>query len=105
VIDEGVKLGGYARAGARIVGLAGRSYPLVILGGVLRGAGAELLTAEIAAAVPEGVPVTTGLEPVAGAVLMALDRVGAEVDVGLLRDRLPAAELFETIAARAGPDP
>ena len=105
VIDEGVKLGGYARAGARIVGLAGRPYPLVILGGVLRGAGSELLTAEIAAAVPEGVPATTGPEPVAGALLMALDRAGATVDVGLLRDRLPAAEWFETIAARARPDP
>ncbi len=105
VIDQGAKLGAYARAGARTVGLAGNRYPLVLLGGVLRGAGSELLTAEIAAAVPDGIPVSAGLEPVAGALLMALDCAGVAVDISHLRDRLPAAELFETITARARPDP
>jgi N-acetylglucosamine kinase-like BadF-type ATPase len=96
VIDEGAKLGGYARAGARVVGLAGRLYPLVILGGVLRGAGAELLTAAIVEAVPEGVPVMTRLEPVAGALLIALDTAGAAVDASLFHDRLLAADPYET---------
>jgi len=88
VVGEGAKLGGYARAAARIVGISERPYPLVLLGGVLRAHGSELLTNEIAAAVPDGVSATTPLEPVAGALLMALRRTHAAVDLSLLHDQL-----------------
>src|SRR5581483_6594661 len=63
VLDQGAALGDMARAAARIVGLAGRPYPLVLLGGVLRGEGAELLVGEIRKRVPDGVPVRTRFEP------------------------------------------
>ena len=93
VIEEGARLGAYARAAARIVGLDGIRYPLVLVGGVLRAEGSRLLTAEIEASVPDGDPVRNALEPVAGALLMALHHLGSSADLALLRDELAAASL------------
>jgi N-acetylglucosamine kinase-like BadF-type ATPase len=96
VVAQGAKLGDYARAGARIVGLEGRPYPLVLLGGVLRGAGAELLVGEITARLPDGVRAETAFEPAAGALLLALDAAGGAVDESRLSETFPGPALFTT---------
>ncbi len=94
VVEQGTALGSVASAGARVVGLSGRPHPLVLLGGVFRGEGAELLRAEITLRVPDGVPVETRFEPAAGALLTAFDAVGVAADEDRLRETLPGAELF-----------
>ncbi len=94
VVEQGATLGSVASAGARTVGLTGRPYPLVLLGGVFRGAGAELLRDEITSRLPDGVPAETRFEPAAGALLMAFDAVGVDADEERLHETLPGVELF-----------
>jgi N-acetylglucosamine kinase-like BadF-type ATPase len=88
VIDEGATLGRYAAAAARIVGIVGEPYPLVLLGGVLRDENAGLLAERITSAVPDGIPVTAGVDPVAGALRIAFRRAGSAVDHELLGEKL-----------------
>jgi N-acetylglucosamine kinase-like BadF-type ATPase len=97
VTAQGTELGDVAGAAARIVGLVGSSYPLVLLGGVLRGAGAELLVAEITKRVPGGVPAASPHEPVAGPLLMAFDAAGIPVDERRFRETFPATHVFATV--------
>jgi N-acetylglucosamine kinase-like BadF-type ATPase len=94
VVDQGELLGNVAAAATRIVGLAGRPYPLVLLGGVLRGHGADLLRAEITSRVPDGVPVATRFEPAAGPLLMAFDAIGVAADEDRLHGTFPEARFF-----------
>jgi N-acetylglucosamine kinase-like BadF-type ATPase len=94
VVDQGRQLGETGVAAARIVGLAGSHYPLVLLGGVLRGEGAGLLRTEIASRIPDGVPAETRFEPAAGALLIAFDAAGIEPDEARLHETFPGAELF-----------
>jgi N-acetylglucosamine kinase-like BadF-type ATPase len=94
VSEQGRRLGDVARAGARVVGLEGRPFPLVLLGGVFRGDGAELLRVEIAQRVPDGVPAAMRFEPAAGALLMAFDAVGVVADEERLHETFPSLELF-----------
>jgi N-acetylglucosamine kinase-like BadF-type ATPase len=94
IVDQGRLLGDTGAAAARIVGLAGRPYPLVLLGGVLRGEGAGLLRDEIVARVPEGVPVEARFEPAAGALLAAFDAAGVEPDEERLRETFPGPDFF-----------
>lgn len=94
VVDQGRQLGETGVAAARIVGLAGRPYPLVLLGGVLRSEGAGLLRAEIASRIPEGVPAETRFEPAAGPLLMAFDAAGIGPDEDRLHETFPGTELF-----------
>jgi N-acetylglucosamine kinase-like BadF-type ATPase len=93
VAEQGRRLGEVARAAVRVVGLDG-PFPLVLLGGVFRGAGAELLRAELQARVPDGVPVATRFEPAAGALLTAFDLIGATPDEARLHETFPGVELF-----------
>jgi N-acetylglucosamine kinase-like BadF-type ATPase len=94
VSEQGRRLGQVARAGAQVVGLEGRPFPLVLLGGVFRGDGAELLRVEIASRVPDGVPAATRFEPAAGALLTAFDLVGVEADEARLLETFPGVTLF-----------
>jgi hypothetical protein len=96
VAAQGAELGGVAGAAARIVGLEGSTYPLVLLGGVLRSAGAELLVAEITKRVPGGEPAPSAHEPVAGALLMAFDAAGVAVNEQNFADTFPAIHVFAT---------
>jgi len=94
VLEAGAVLGGVAAAGARIVGLSGSPYPLVLLGGVLRGSGSELLIREITSRLPDGVPVETRFEPAVGALLIAFDAIGVVPDEDRLAETIPGPEIF-----------
>lgn len=92
---HGAKLGDVARVASTRVALPAR-FPLVLLGGVLRGEGAELLVEEVLARVEGAEPVRTTREPAVGALLAALDRAGGRYDVAQLDATLPGVELFGT---------
>jgi len=95
VRDHGSKLGAMARVAVSRVGLEA-PFPLVLLGGVLRGDGSELLMGEIASRLPEADPVRPAREPVAGALLAALDRAGEAYDLELVEATMPGAHLYGT---------
>jgi N-acetylglucosamine kinase-like BadF-type ATPase len=88
VTVAGGRLGDYARVSSVRVGLAGRPFPLVLTGGVLRHP-SPLMREAIVERVPDGVPVTSTAEPIVGAVLMAADEAG----IALGRDDLATAYL------------
>ena len=102
VQGHGTALGDYALAAARRVGLEGTPFPLVLAGGVLRGAIpllAEPMIARIRTTSPDVRPIKSPFEPVIGAVFLALDTLGVSVD-NLLIERLlptiPPDSLFAT---------
>jgi len=82
----GGHLGDYARVSAEQTGQLGSPFPLVLSGGVLRHP-STLLRESVLARVPGAEPVYPTVEPVAGAVLLAADMVGAQPDNGRLRFR------------------
>jgi N-acetylglucosamine kinase-like BadF-type ATPase len=96
VRQHGAKLGDVARVAAAKVGLES-GYPLVLLGGVLRGEGSEILVEEIVTRLPQADPVRPTREPAVGGLLAALDRTGEEYDPGLVDATLPGADVFETL--------
>jgi N-acetylglucosamine kinase-like BadF-type ATPase len=78
------RMGDYARVCAERTGQLGAPFPLVLCGSVLRHP-SPLLRSALLARVPDGRPVYPDVEPVAGAVLLAADRIGARPDVSQLR--------------------
>ena len=95
VAEEAEVLASYARVAADRVGLVGR-YPVVLAGGVFRHPSPRLPRL-IGEAVPEGQLVHSALEPAAGALLIALDELGAAPDAeDRVRETLPGASLFAT---------
>lgn len=101
VRQHGAGLGEVAAVAAARVGLE-EHFPLVLLGGVLRGEGSELLVEEIVSRVPEGDPVRPTREPAVGGLLAALDRAGRPYDPGLVDATLPGSAVFETHPDRRG---
>jgi N-acetylglucosamine kinase-like BadF-type ATPase len=85
-----VRMGDYAQVCAERTGQLGAPFPLVLCGSVLRHP-SPLLRSALLARVPDGRPVYPDVEPVAGAVLLAADRIGARPDVSQLRVPLPLA--------------
>ena len=83
VRSAGMRLGDYARVSATRTGQQGSRFPLVVCGGVLRHP-SVLLRESILSRVPDGVPVYPSVEPVVGAVLLAGDAVGAQLDLDTL---------------------
>jgi hypothetical protein len=83
-------MGDYAQVCAERTGQLGAPFPLVLCGSVLRHP-SPLLRSALLARVPDGRPVYPDVEPVAGAVLLAADRIGARPDVSQLRVPLPLA--------------
>jgi N-acetylglucosamine kinase-like BadF-type ATPase len=69
------RMGDYARVCATRTGQDGAPFPLVLCGSVLRHS-SPLLRSALLARVPNGEPVYPDVEPVAGALLLAADRVG-----------------------------
>jgi N-acetylglucosamine kinase-like BadF-type ATPase len=84
----GRHLGDYARVCAAQTGQVGSPFPLVLAGGVLRHT-STLLRESILGRVPDAVPVYPVVEPVAGAVLLAADEVGARPDLERLGATAP----------------
>ncbi len=102
VEDHGMALGDYALVAARRVGLAGRSFPLVLTGGVLRHPGRLLrdaLTVRVRAHAPGACPIAARFEPAVGALLLALEAADIGIDEALLErltSTLPPSALFAT---------
>lgn len=86
VTTAGTHLGRYARVCSERT-RQDEGFPLVLCGGVFRHP-SELLRATILAQVPNATPVYPAVEPVAGAVLLAADTVGARPDVDKLQPPL-----------------
>jgi len=95
VQEHGAKLGSMAWVASRKVGLES-PYPLILLGGVMRGAGAELLIEPIADRLPGAEPVRPTREPAAGALLMALDRTSVAFDPAAVDETMPEHAFFGT---------
>jgi len=99
VLEHGVRLGAMARVAAGKTGLEA-PFPLVLLGGVLRGEGSELIVAEVISQVPGAEPVRPAREPVVGALLAALDRAGSPYDAHRVDATMPGAHLYGTVPTR-----
>jgi N-acetylglucosamine kinase-like BadF-type ATPase len=84
------RMGDYARVCAARTGLLGSPFPLVVCGGVLRHPSALLRTV-LHSRIPDGRPIYPDLDPVAGAVLIAADRIGVRPDLEHLRSRRAAS--------------
>lgn len=95
VLEHGARLGAMARVAAGKTGLEA-PFPLVLLGGLLRGEGSELIVAEVVAHLPGAEPVRPAREPVVGALLAALDRAGSPYDVHRVDETMPGAHLYGT---------
>lgn len=98
----GRQLGLHAVAAARRVGLGPEPFPLVLAGGVFRHRSRRYLAAMLApleAAFPGIQPLPSRFEPVAGALLLAMNAAGIAPCPGVL-DRIeatmPPPELFHT---------
>lgn len=102
VMSHGESLGDYALVAARKVGLQECPFTLVLAGGVLRHP-SPLLRDALVGRVSEVVPgvraIQSRLEPVAGAVLLALELAGIFPNTSLLErleSTLPGTEFFAT---------
>jgi N-acetylglucosamine kinase-like BadF-type ATPase len=84
------RMGDYAHVCAARTGQLGAPFPLVLCGSVLRHP-SPLLRSVLLSRVPDAQPEYPDLEPVAGAVLLAADRVGARPDLARLRAPLAVA--------------
>ena len=84
------RMGDYARVCANRTGQLGTPFPLVLCGSVLRHP-SPLLRSVLLSRVPDGQPVYPDVEPVAGAVLLAADRIGARPDLTHVRTPLAAS--------------
>jgi N-acetylglucosamine kinase-like BadF-type ATPase len=81
------RMGDYVRVCASRTGQLGAPFPLVLCGGVLRHP-SPLLRTVLESRIPDGRPVYPDVDPVAGAVLIAADRVGVRTGLEHLRSRL-----------------
>lgn len=93
------RMGDLAAIAASRVGLEG-AFPLVILGGLMRGAGATLFVDRVCARVPTAVRVQPDREPAVGALLLALDVAGGGFDPQRVDATAPPAAFFATHLAR-----
>ncbi len=106
VREHGAALGDYALVAARRVGLAASPFTLALSGGVLRHPShwlSQALAERVQAANPGVQVVLSRLEPVGGAVLLALEAGGeraGEAVIARLAATLPAGALFETSTPR-----
>jgi N-acetylglucosamine kinase-like BadF-type ATPase len=96
VEGQGRILAGEALACARMVGMAGSPFRLVLAGGVFRHP-ARLLADVIARGVPEAQAVRSTDEPVVGSLLFAFDHAGITPDIERLRATAPPSALFSQV--------
>ena len=91
VADAGRVLGTQARASAAQIGLAPAGTRVVLTGRVFAHP-TERLAAATMAELPGAVPVRHGPPPIAGALLLAYDRLGVAVDAATVAAGLPASD-------------
>ena len=102
VTSHGEALGEYAIVAARKVGLLETPFTLVLTGGVLRHPSPllrEALVSRVHEASPHLHAIQSRFEPVAGAILLALDLLNVDTNAELLERlemSLPAARFFAT---------
>jgi len=102
ILEHGHALGDYALAAARRVGIEAMPFTLVLAGGVLRHPSrllADALVARVRASSPGVRAVNSRFEPAVGALLLALEAVGARSDESLLDHlaaTLPPSQLYMT---------
>lgn len=101
--DQADALGDYAITAARRVGLDAGPFALVLSGGVLRHSSGLIpdgIVSRVRATLPLAQPVRAEFEPAVGALILALEMLGAPVDDFVLantRVTMPVAKLFETM--------
>jgi N-acetylglucosamine kinase-like BadF-type ATPase len=102
VTSHGAALGDYALVAARQVGIEGTAFTLVLTGGVLRHPSSllgEAIVERVRTTSPQIRPTASRFEPAVGALLLAVESAGLQVDP-LLLDRItetmPPLSFFET---------
>lgn len=102
VQEQGRAIGEYAKIAARIVGIEGTAFPLVLAGGVMRHPSTLLpdtIIERVQTTSPDVRPTRGRFEPVIGALFTALEAAGATIDDTLLDQlipTIPSSELFAT---------
>lgn len=102
VEEHGSMLGNYALAGARIVGIEGTAFTLVLAGGVLRHPSPILPDAiirRVQTTSPQARPTRYRFEPIIGVLFTALEAANVTIDDALLANMIPtmpASDLFAT---------
>ena len=102
VQEHGRALGDYAVVAARLVGLEGTPFSLVLAGGVLRHPSsllANTIIERVQLTSPEVRPIRCRYEPIIGVLFSALEAAGMTIDETLLEQlipTLPSSELFAT---------
>lgn len=102
VQEHGRALGNYAVVAARLVGLEGTPFSLVLAGGVLRHPStllADTIVERVQLTSPEVRPTRSRFEPIIGVLFSALEAAGTTIDEELLErlvPTIPSSELFAT---------
>ena len=95
-------LGNYALAGARLVGIEGTAFTLVLAGGVLRHPSpllADAIIRRVQTTSPHVRPTLYRFEPIIGVLFTALEAANVTIDDALLANMIPtmpASNLFVT---------
>ena len=103
VLEHGRALGNYALAAARLVGLEGTSYRLVLSGGLLRHSSSLLsdtIIEQVRTRAPDVLPMRYPYEPIIGVLFAALEAAGVSIDESVLNNVLstmPPLTLFATV--------
>lgn len=102
VTAHGAALGDFALAAARQVGIEHEPFPLVLAGSVLRHPSQllnETIVARVRRSAPNTQPVERALEPVCGALMLALEAAGVRTDAATIARivaTLPPTAFFAT---------
>jgi N-acetylglucosamine kinase-like BadF-type ATPase len=102
VIEHGLWLGKFAQAGARLVGIEGTPFTLVLAGGVFRHPStllADTIITQVRTTSPDVRPTRYRYEPIIGVLFTALEAAEIAIDetiLGNLIPTIPAPSLFAT---------
>src|SRR5579883_92931 len=103
VLEHGRAIGNYALAAARIVGLEGTPYRLILSGGLFRHPSplfADTIIEQVRTRAPDVRPIRYPYEPIIGVLFAALEAAGVCIDDTVLNNVLstmPPAALFATV--------
>jgi N-acetylglucosamine kinase-like BadF-type ATPase len=103
VLEHGRAIGNYALAAARIVGLEGTPYRLILSGGLFRHPSplfADAIIEQVRTRAPDVRPIRYPYEPIIGVLFAALEAAGVRIDETILNNVLstmPPAALFATV--------